>query len=192
MNYSKWNPGEPNGGTWENCVHLIYNSYSWNDISCLLSLDVMCEVIYSCYTTATTTPNIGEFATLKIEGLLWTAKSFSFLFIVAQCTTSEYHKSNGDCACAFLLPGTMSWSDANSQCLEEGARLPEIFSEAENADIFQLQVCVLQHSIFTKLINQKMLRDHHTARELRCNRPSWAQSEIYNLNAELPWVRQGI
>ena len=71
--------------------------------------------------------------------------------VIAQCTSSVYHKLNGACACAFVLPGTMSWSDANSQCKAKGARLPEIFSDTENADSFNLKVCWLLFSIF--LIN---------------------------------------
>ena len=48
MTYSKWNPGEPNGGTGENCANLWGHVDTWNDWNCGIAITVMCEVIYSC------------------------------------------------------------------------------------------------------------------------------------------------
>jgi hypothetical protein len=59
MNYSLWNPGEPNGGGDVHCayVNLYFNGASnLVDVGCEINLDFICEVqynnIYMWYTKA--------------------------------------------------------------------------------------------------------------------------------------------
>jgi hypothetical protein len=51
-----------------------------------------------------------------------------------------YTKSNGDCYCGFFLERGLTWWQAFNKCFSLGARLPEIKSAQENADIFKLKV----------------------------------------------------
>ena len=65
-----------------------------------------------------------------------------FSKIKGQCSTSHYTKSNGDCACGLIIEKDLSWTEAVQHCLEAGARLPEIYNEEDNTDIFNLKVFV--------------------------------------------------
>ena len=51
-----------------------------------------------------------------------------------------YTKSDGTCACSFLIDQRMNWTSAVETCESVGARLPEILSAEDNADIFELMV----------------------------------------------------
>ena len=42
LSYTRWTPGEPNGGTVNNCALMYSNGY-WNDASCGISQWSMCE-----------------------------------------------------------------------------------------------------------------------------------------------------
>ncbi len=64
---------------------------------------------------------------------------FSAEFL-AQCTTNVYQKSDGSCACGFYLETDLSWREAADRCYAQGARLPEIYSAAENDAILNLRV----------------------------------------------------
>ena len=55
-------------------------------------------------------------------------------------------KSNGQCTCGFFLSGTFSWDDAKKECADQGARLPEIYSKADNDKIFKIRVMTLELS----------------------------------------------
>ena len=67
---------------------------------------------------------------------------FQFLPLVtlARCTTETFIKSDGMCACGFYLENELSWRQAADMCNDLNARLPEIYSEPENTDIFSLKV----------------------------------------------------
>ena len=41
--YENWNPGEPNGGSGEDCTALGKNSGKWYDVSCTSALPFVCE-----------------------------------------------------------------------------------------------------------------------------------------------------
>ncbi len=62
------------------------------------------------------------------------------LFLLVNCTSTRYNKSDGQCACAFNLPGSRTWQQAFDDCKSNNARLPEVKSAAENADIFARKV----------------------------------------------------
>ena len=67
------------------------------------------------------------------------------LFIsLESCTTEVYYKSDGSCACGFFLESGLTWFESVDQCTALGARLPEIHTPKENADIFKLKV-TLKH-----------------------------------------------
>jgi hypothetical protein len=55
-----------------------------------------------------------------------------------------YKKSDGTCACAFFLERGLSWPQAAEKCRSFGARLPEIYSAEDNAQIFSLKVVYLK------------------------------------------------
>ena len=59
------------------------------------------------------------------------------------CTTEVYYKSDGSCACGFFLASGLTWSQAVDQCAAFGARLPEIQTPEENADIFKIKVTLI-------------------------------------------------
>jgi hypothetical protein len=44
------------------------------------------------------------------------------------------------CACGFFLPKGLDWRQAADKCYEQGARLPEVMSAKENADILSVKV----------------------------------------------------
>ena len=58
----------------------------------------------------------------------------------AACTTAIVNKTNGDCACGFVLWEVLTWAQAFEKCKQRKARLPEINSEQENQDLFALKV----------------------------------------------------
>lgn len=41
--YLNWNPGEPNGFDYENCVHLWDTLHTWNDVHCTANLSYICQ-----------------------------------------------------------------------------------------------------------------------------------------------------
>ncbi len=59
---------------------------------------------------------------------------------VGQCETIVYQKSNQSCACGFFLRKGLTWNQAFEGCKFFNARLPEIYSARENADILKLRV----------------------------------------------------
>ena len=65
---------------------------------------------------------------------------FSNVSNPAICNTTSYVKDNGSFACGFYLGRSKSWSQANTECMLKGARLPEIASAQENKDIFDRMV----------------------------------------------------
>ena len=60
-----------------------------------------------------------------------------------QCTTDVYRKSDGSCACGLLLESDLTWIEAFDACISIGARLPEVMSEEDNQDIYNLTVFIL-------------------------------------------------
>lgn len=58
----------------------------------------------------------------------------------AACATAIVNKTNGDCACGFVLWEVLTWAQAFEKCKQRKARLPEINSEQENQDLFALKV----------------------------------------------------
>jgi len=44
------------------------------------------------------------------------------------------------CACGFFLPKGLPWRQAADKCYAQGARLPEVMSAKENADILSVKV----------------------------------------------------
>ena len=69
------------------------------------------------------------------------------------CTSEVYQKSDGSCACGFFLEVGLTWSQAVDQCKAFGARLPEIHTPAENADIYNIKVNNFVFAIITKGFN---------------------------------------
>jgi hypothetical protein len=57
-----------------------------------------------------------------------------------KCTTANYKKDSGMCACGFFLQKGLVWRQAEDQCYALGARLPEVKSPIENADILSVKV----------------------------------------------------
>ena len=51
-----------------------------------------------------------------------------------------YKKSDGSCACGFYLEQGLTWREAADRCYAQGARLPEIYSAADNKAILKLRV----------------------------------------------------
>ena len=47
FNYSNWGANEPNGGTAENCIHMMrsYKNRRWNDLSCSQSRRFVCKIL---------------------------------------------------------------------------------------------------------------------------------------------------
>ena len=47
FNYSNWGAGEPNGGSDENCIHMMSSSknHKWNDISCNTVMRYVCKIL---------------------------------------------------------------------------------------------------------------------------------------------------
>ena len=44
IDYTKFQPGEPNGGTGENCMNMYYENGNWIDVNCLNALSYhVCE-----------------------------------------------------------------------------------------------------------------------------------------------------
>ena len=58
-----------------------------------------------------------------------------------------YQKSDGQCACGFFLEDKLSWYGARATCLAKGGRLPEVYSEEDNAAIFDLKVTIPSEKI---------------------------------------------
>ena len=61
------------------------------------------------------------------------------LFLLEACTTEVYKKSDGTCACGLFLEGNLSWFDGDDRCSALKARLPEIHTEEENADLTRVR-----------------------------------------------------
>ncbi len=51
-----------------------------------------------------------------------------------------FQKSDGSCACGFYLEKGLSWRAAADRCYAQGARLPEIYSAADNDAILKIRV----------------------------------------------------
>ena len=45
--YTNWGPSEPNGGSGENCVHMMQSAKNrkWNDLSCLSKKHYVCKIL---------------------------------------------------------------------------------------------------------------------------------------------------
>jgi len=56
----------------------------------------------------------------------------NIFLILGKCTTSNYKKSDGSLACGFFVEDGLTQDVANTTCRDLGARLPEIYSSAEN------------------------------------------------------------
>ena len=61
----------------------------------------------------------------------------------AQCKTKTVRKSDGSCACGFMLEFGLTWRKAADKCKSLGARLPEIRNEQENNDVSSLTVRII-------------------------------------------------
>ena len=59
---------------------------------------------------------------------------------IAKCTTVNYQKSNGICACGIFQQRGLNWQEAFDACSSIGARLPEIVNQQENDEIFKVKV----------------------------------------------------
>ncbi len=64
-----------------------------------------------------------------------------------QCTTPIYQRSEGNCACGFFLQKGLTWNVANHTCHAEGARLPEVYSAADNDAIQALRVILEAYNL---------------------------------------------
>lgn len=59
------------------------------------------------------------------------------------CTTPNYRKSSGECACGVQLERGLSWFQANGICKTIGARLPVIMDKVDNEAIMSIKVSTL-------------------------------------------------
>ncbi|XP_077993991.1 macrophage mannose receptor 1-like [Glandiceps talaboti] len=100
VDFYKWAPGEPNGGDQENCVEMHFRAYGgwWNDVSCSSTGGYICQASKSLSNPAPP-PTTNP------------------------CKAGYVAYWNG---CYKLLPGTYTFGDARSACLNEEADLVSI------------------------------------------------------------------
>ena len=126
FDYSVWGDGQPNGGDQENCGYVSSGVLTWQDYSCATSLIYVCEVIggggptsEQPSTTSTTTTTTPATTTEKIT----TAA-------LGPCSTG-WQELDGHSYCVHTE--TLKWDEAESTCVDQGAHLASITSDAENS-----------------------------------------------------------
>jgi hypothetical protein len=72
----------------------------------------------------------------------WNSNFISF-FLAALCKTKTVRKTDGTCACGFMIEGGFTWRAAADKCKSLGARLPEVKSVQENIDIGGFAVSII-------------------------------------------------
>jgi len=65
-----------------------------------------------------------------------------------------YQKSDGSCACGFYLETDLTWREAADRCYAQGARLPEIYSAADNEVILNLRVIEFGYYVALNVIRE--------------------------------------
>ncbi|XP_005097625.3 macrophage mannose receptor 1 [Aplysia californica] len=120
--YSHWNPGEPNdNGGKEDCVTWNTTKNTWNDETCYVAHNFICEIPRGAVVTTPKPVPTGK-STLQCGNTSW----------------SEYNKF-----CYYISPSdgdnvTKTWFQARLTCMDLGGDLISIGSDDENAFITSL------------------------------------------------------
>ncbi|KAK4312213.1 hypothetical protein Pmani_016336 [Petrolisthes manimaculis] len=132
VTYTNWATGEPNGGSGgEECVEVYYDTGKWNDISCDDTYGFICMMVQD--------PSLDNHIPLT------------------RCPAPYEDYVIYDGACYKSVSTAMTWQDAESACVEDGAHLASILSVGETSFTW---VAVLENSFTDSWIGLNSIKDH--------------------------------
>ncbi|KAL3836968.1 hypothetical protein ACJMK2_022370, partial [Sinanodonta woodiana] len=124
VDYTNWNRGEPNDATGDDdCVEYNVNMRNWNDNNCYIAKGFVCKIKKGKQIRTTTAPPVSPTP------------------LVMCGARSDWTYFNGCCywfSPKYGIGSKLSWYQARTHCMQDGADLVVIHSERENGFIINM------------------------------------------------------
>ncbi|KAK3582968.1 hypothetical protein CHS0354_027084 [Potamilus streckersoni] len=124
VDYTNWNRGEPNDATGDDdCVEYNTNVRNWNDNNCYIAKGFMCKIQKGKQIRTTTAPPVSPTPHVMCG------------------SGSDWTYFNGSCywfSPKYGIGSKLSWYQARTHCMQDGADLVVIHSERENGFLINM------------------------------------------------------